>query len=175
MATAVVAVIALLRLAELLWARRNTRRLLARGAVEIGRGHYPLFILLHGLWLLAITLAVPETQMADPVLLAIFGVLQVARVWVIVSLGPFWTTRIITLPGAPLVRRGPYRLLRHPNYLLVACEIAILPLAFGAWEIALVFSIANTALLLWRVKIEEQALASRRSAQRSWKEDVSAT
>jgi methyltransferase len=81
---------------------------------------------------------------------------------VVASLGPYWTTRIITLPDAPLVRRGPYRFLRHPNYVVVAAEIAVLPLVFGAWPIALVFSLLNAVMLAWRIRIEEQALASRR-------------
>jgi len=88
-------------------------------------------------------------------------VLQGLRVWVLATLGRYWTTRIITLPGAPLVRRGPYRWLRHPNYVVVAGEIAVLPLAFGAWQIAVVFSLAN-ALVLWiRIRSEERALATR--------------
>jgi methyltransferase len=79
-----------------------------------------------------------------------------------VSLGPYWTTRIVTLPGAPLVQRGPYRFLNHPNYAVVTAEIAALPLAFGAYAIAITFSLANLALLAWRVRIEDRALAARR-------------
>lgn len=94
-------------------------------------------------------------------LLVLFALLQLARLWVIASLGPFWTTRVITLPGAPLIRRGPYRWLRHPNYLIVAGEIAVLPLAFGAWTIALVFSVANALLLAYRIRIEEEAALAR--------------
>jgi methyltransferase len=77
-------------------------------------------------------------------------------------MGRYWTTRVVTLPGAPLVRRGPYRWVRHPNYLIVAGEVAVLPLIFGAWRIALVFSIANAILLAWRIRIEDAALAPRR-------------
>ncbi len=94
-------------------------------------------------------------------LLAVFALLQAARLWVIASLGRYWTTRIITLPGAPIVRRGPYRWLRHPNYAIVAAEIAVLPLAFGAWPIAVVFSGLNALLLRHRIRLEEQALAPR--------------
>lgn len=150
------------RLAELTLARRNTRRLLAAGGREIGAGHYPLFILLHGAWLAALALVVPWS--AEPVwwLVAVFFVLQAARVWVIASLGRFWTTRIITLDGAPLIRRGPYRWVRHPNYWIVVGEIAVLPLAFGAWHVALVFSLLNALLLRHRIRIEEAALAARR-------------
>jgi methyltransferase len=96
-----------------------------------------------------------------PLLLA-FAVLQGLRLWVLMSLGRYWTTRVITLPDAPLVRRGPYRFLRHPNYLVVAAEIAVLPLAFGAWAVAAVFSALNAALLAWRISLEDHALAPRR-------------
>ena len=88
--------------------------------------------------------------------------LQLARAWVLVSLGQFWTTRIITAPGLPLVRRGPYRYLRHPNYVIVVAEIAILPLIFSAWWIALAFSVLNGILLVHRVRIENRVLAERR-------------
>jgi methyltransferase len=150
------------RLAELVLARRNTRRLLAADGREIGAGHYPLFIVLHGAWLAALALAVPWS--ATPVwpLVAVFLALQAARVWVIASLGRFWTTRIITLDGVPLTRRGPYRWVRHPNYWIVVGEIAVLPLAFGAWHVALAFSLLNALLLRHRIRLEEAALAARR-------------
>jgi methyltransferase len=95
-------------------------------------------------------------------LLALFVLLQAGRVWVVATLGPYWTTRIITLPGAPLVTGGPFRFVRHPNYLVVTGEIAVLPLAFGAWRIALVFSVLNALLLAWRIRVESGALAARR-------------
>jgi methyltransferase len=158
----VIALVALQRLAELLYAARNTRRLRRRGAVEHGRGHYPLFVALHGLWLIAILVAVPADASIDWLPLALFVLLQLARLWIVATLGPYWTTRIITLPGAPLIRNGPYRFLRHPNYLVVIGEIALLPLAFGAWRIALVFSLLNLALLAWRRRVENAALAPRR-------------
>lgn len=155
------------RLAEVLWAQRNERRLLAQGAIEIGARHYPLFFLLHGAWLASLALLVPaNAPLFWPLLLA-FVLLQAARLWVIASLGRYWTTRIITLPGAPIVRRGPYRWLRHPNYAIVAAEIAVLPLVFGAWPIALVFSVLNTLLLRHRIRLEEQALAPRTASASS--------
>ncbi|MCH7539591.1 MAG: hypothetical protein IH999_04215 [Proteobacteria bacterium] len=160
----IVALVVLQRLGELVHARRNTRRLLAEGAVEVGADHYPLFILLHGAWLLALLLAVPEDAPLHWPLIGLFAALLAVRVWTIASLGKYWTTRIITLPGAPLVKRGPYRFLHHPNYLVVIAEIAILPLAFGAWEIALVFSLMNLLLLRHRVRVEEAALSGRRAA-----------
>ena len=162
-ARALIALVALLRLAELAYAARNTRALKRRGAVEHGGEHYYLFVLLHASWLAAMLLAVPREAEPSPLFLALFALLQLARLWVILSLGRFWTTRILTLPGVPLVRRGPYRLLRHPNYAVVAAEIAVLPLVFGAWRIALVFSVLNAALLAWRIRVEERALAPRRT------------
>ena len=158
----VLLLVAVQRLAELAWARRNTRYLLAEGAYEVAPAHYPILVAVHVLWLAALALLVPAD--APPVweLLGVFVVLQALRLWVLASLGRFWTTRIITLPGAPLVRRGPYRFVKHPNYLVVAGEIAVLPLAFGAWEIALVFSLANAAVLAWRIRCEERALGARR-------------
>lgn len=150
------------RLAELVWSARNTRRLLARGAQEVGARHYPLFVLLHGSWLIALALTVPAHALPHWPLLGIFALLQLLRLWVVATLGPYWTTRIITLPDAPLVRHGPFRWLKHPNYAVVVGEIAILPLAFGAWQVALAWSLLN-ALLLWhRIRVEEAALLSRR-------------
>jgi len=160
-AVAAVAAVACVRLGELWLAHRNTRALLAAGAVERGSGHYPLIVAVHATWLAAIALTVPESAEISWPLIAVFVGLQALRVWVLASLGKFWTTRIITLPGAPLVRRGPYRFIRHPNYLLVAAEIAVLPLAFGAWQVALIFSALNAAVLAWRIRLENEALAGR--------------
>jgi len=148
------------RLAELRVARRNSRRLLAEGAIEHGSGHYPLIVALHAGWLLAMALTIPPDRPADPWLLAAFLLLQPARIWVIASLGRFWTTRVIVLPGAPRVGHGPYRWLAHPNYLIVALEIPLLPLAFAAWPLALAFGLANLALLAHRIRVEERALTA---------------
>jgi len=158
-----IAVVAVARLAELVYATRNTRALLAQGGVEIGRNHYVMIVLLHALWLASLWIFVPADAAISWPWLAVFVILQGLRVWVIASLGRFWTTRIVTLPGAPLVRRGPYRFVRHPNYLVVAGEILVLPLVFGAWRIALVFTLLNLAILAWRIRVEEQALAPRRA------------
>lgn len=150
------------RIAELAYATINTRALLKRGGVEVGRAHYPLFVLLHGSWLVALYLTVPGDAPISRFWLAAFILLQSLRLWVIQSLGSFWTTRVITLPGMPLVRRGPYRLLRHPNYAIVIGEMVALPMTFGAWRIAAIFSLLNLALLAWRIRVEEQTLAPRR-------------
>jgi methyltransferase len=158
-----VLLVALQRLAEVVWARRNERRLLAEGGIEVAAAHYPLFFVLHGSWLAALWLLVPADAPVIWLPLVLYALLQGARLWVIKSLGRYWTTRVITVPGAPLIKRGPYRWLKHPNYLVVASEIAVLPLAFGAWQIALVFSVLNALLLTHRIRVEEQALAPRRA------------
>jgi len=157
----VILLIGLQRLAELMLAQRNTRRLMQEGAIEVGSGHYPLFILLHGSWLLAVLLTTPANAPMNIWLLAALLLLQVGRVWVIVSLGRYWTTRIITMPGRKLVRKGPYRFIRHPNYWIVLFEIAVLPLMFGNWPVAMVWSVANVALLAWRVRVENKVLDDR--------------
>ena len=159
----VLALVALQRLIEIVYAERNTRALLARGAVEVGRAHYPLIVLLHAAWLVAIVLLLPKDVTIHWLPLGLFVVLQLARIWVIATLGPYWTTRIITLEGAPLVRKGPYRFVRHPNYLVVAGEIVMLPLAFGEIAVAIVFTILNGAMLAWRIRQEDEALATRRA------------
>ncbi|HEX7407049.1 MAG TPA: isoprenylcysteine carboxylmethyltransferase family protein [Candidatus Binatia bacterium] len=159
----ILALVALQRLIEVAYAERNTSALLARGAVEIGRAHYPLIVLLHAAWLLAIVLFLPMDATIHWIPLVLFVLLQLARVWVIATLGPYWTTRIITLESAPLVRSGPYRFVRHPNYLVVAGEIATLPLAFGEVEVAIVFTVLNAAMLAWRIRQEDPALTARRS------------
>jgi methyltransferase len=158
----VVTLVALQRLGELTYAARNTRRLKQRGAVEHGSRHYPLLIALHAGWLIAIVVFVPAEAAINWLPLGLFILLQAARLWIVATLGAYWTTRIISLPDAPLVRRGPYRLARHPNYLVVIGEIALLPLVFGAWQVAVVFSILNLALLAWRRRVEDEALADRR-------------
>lgn len=157
----VLLLVAAQRLAELAYAHRNTRRLKAEGAYESGAGHYPFLVAVHVLWLVSLAVFVPAGQAPNWALLGAFLVLQGLRVWVLASLKRYWTTRVITLPGAPLVRRGPYRFVKHPNYLVVAGEIAVLPLAFGAWEIAVIFSLANAAVLAWRIRCEERALSGR--------------
>jgi methyltransferase len=157
----VVGAVALQRIAELWLARRNTRRLLAQGAAEIAGDVYPAIVALHGAWLAAIAVFVPADTPAHWGLFGAYLAVQVARFWTMASLGRFWTTRLIDLPGAPLVRRGPYRYMRHPNYLIVQIEVALLPLVFGAWRIALGFSIFNAALLARRIWLEDRALAKR--------------
>ena len=120
---AVLGLVTLQRLSELVLARRNTTALFKRGAVEVAAGHYPLIVALHMLWLAGLWLLAWDRPV-NPAWLTVFIVLQLLRVWVIATLGSRWTTRIIVLPGEPLVRRGPYRFVSHPNYLVVVGEIA---------------------------------------------------
>lgn len=161
----ILSLVALQRLIELVRARSNTARLRRRGAVEIDAAAYPFYVLLHAGWLASLAVFVPAATRPNWPLLGVFALLQLGRIWVIVSLGGYWTTRIITLPGAPLVRTGPYRFLRHPNYLLVVAEIAVLPLAFGAVAIAATFSALNLMLIARRVRVEERVLVPRRGAK----------
>lgn len=158
---AVLAFVTLQRLAELWLANRNSRKLLAAGAREFGAGHYPLIVAVHAAWLAALWWWAPGRPI-NMVTLLTFALLQLGRIWVIASLGRRWTTRIIVTPGLPLVRRGPYRWMDHPNYLIVVLEIICLPMAFGLWPIALVFSALNAAVLAIRIKAEDDALASLR-------------
>lgn len=157
-----VALIVLQRLIELAIARINTKRLLAEGAVEHGAKHYPVIVALHTVWLVSLLVFVPADAVLNPILLAVFVLLQLGRIWVLSSLGRYWTTRVITVPGRPLVKRGPFRLVRHPNYLIVQAELMVVPLIAGVWELAVVFGVANALVLAWRIRVEEQALAPRR-------------
>jgi methyltransferase len=158
----IVALVALERLAELLYANRNTRALLREGAHEIGHAHYPVIVLLHLSWLIAVYALADKSAAPAWFWIAIFLLLQAARYWVLATLGRYWTTRIIAVPNAPLVTRGPFRFLRHPNYAVVIGEIAVLPLAFGEYAAAIVFSLLNAALLWSRIRIETAALNTRK-------------
>lgn len=156
----VLGAVALERCAEMWYAARNTRALLRRGAREAAAMQHPFFVALHAAWLLSMALLVPATAAVNWALIGLYALVQVLRLWVLVTLRERWTTRIIVLPGAPLVRRGPYRFLRHPNYVVVAIEIALLPLAFGAYGIAVTFTVLNALLLWWRIHAEEAAIAT---------------
>jgi methyltransferase len=153
----ILALVTLQRVGELFLANRNTRRLLATGGREHAAAHYPLIVALHAAWLLSLWWF-GWSQPVDAFWLAIFVLIELARIWVLVSLGPRWTTRIIILPQARLVRRGPYRFVNHPNYMIVVAEIAVLPLVFGLWPIALIFSLLNAAVLTVRIREENRAL-----------------
>jgi methyltransferase len=161
----ILALVTFQRLVELAHACRNTDRLRGLGAVEADAGAYPCYVLLHAGWLLSLAVFVPAATPPNWPLIGAFALLQLGRIWVIVSLGRYWTTRVITLPDAPLVRAGPYRYFRHPNYMLVVAEIAVLPLAFGAVAVAAAFSALNLVLIARRIRIEERILAPRRTGE----------
>lgn len=153
----ILALVTLQRLGELWLSKRNTGRLLSQGAREHAAGHYPLIVAVHVGWLAALWWLAP-LQPIDALWLAFFVLIEIGRIWVMASLGSRWTTRIIALPDAQLVRKGPYRLTNHPNYWIVAGEIAVLPLVFGLWKTALVFSLLNAAVLSVRIRQENRAL-----------------
>ena len=157
-----VCLVAIQRLLELRYSRRNERRLRARGAVERGAGHYPVMVAIHTLWLVSTLL---EGLLRGPVIpawwplpLAAFLLVQPLRYWAILSLGENWNVRVLVVPGEKLVWIGPYRYFPHPNYVVVAVEVLAFPLIFGAWITAVVFSLLNAALLCVRIRTENRAL-----------------
>ena len=147
------------RLAELWWARHNEARLLAAGGIEYGRSHFPLMVLLHVAWLVGLWVLAVDRPLV-PAFVVLFVFLQVARFWVLATLGRRWTARIIAVPGEQLQQGGPYRWLRHPNYAVVIGEIAVVPLALGLPVYALLFSILNAAVLAIRIPAENAALGT---------------
>ena len=153
----ILGLVTLQRLGELVLANHNTQKLLARGAIEKSAEHYPLIVALHTFWLAGLWFLAWDTPF-NSVWLVVFIGLQLLRVWVIATLGDRWTTRIIILPGAPRVTTGPYRLLSHPNYAVVAAEIAVLPMVFGLVGFAVVFSVLNAVILWVRISAEQVAL-----------------
>jgi methyltransferase len=163
LASVILALVTVQRLGELALSRYNTSRLLARGAIEVGAGHYPLIVSVHAAWLIALWIW-GRGESVNLVALALFIVLQGLRVWIIATLGARWTTRIIVLPGEPLVASGPYRYLSHPNYAVVAVEIATLPLALHLPVLALIFTGLNAVVLAIRLRAETRALSGSASA-----------
>ena len=161
--TWLVAAVAAERLFELALSRRNARRLVASGAIEAGASHYPWMVGVHTLFLASCLaeawLLEPEAHL--PLAAAMLGVLLLAmalRYWVVITLGRRWTTRVYVLPGAPRIHSGPYRFVRHPNYVAVCLEIVALPMVHTAWLSAALFSIANALVLKRRIRVEDAAL-----------------
>lgn len=157
----ILALVTLQRAAELVLSRYNTRKLLACGAFEIAPGHYPLIVAVHAAWLISLWVFGHDRPVNAPALL-FYLILQGFRLWVMRTLGSRWTTRIIVVPERPLVSAGPYRFLSHPNYAVVAAEIAILPLVLDLPLLAAVFTILNAAVLAIRIRAENHALAASR-------------
>ena len=166
---AFVAFVILQRLVELRLSRRNARALQRLGAREHGRGHFPMLVVLHTLFPIALVLEVARLGARPPaswpVWLAMFIAAQALRYSAIRALGARWNVRIWVVPGEPPIRRGPYRWLRHPNYLAVIVELAAAPMIFGAWRTAIAFSALNLAALAIRIPAEEQALGLRQPAR----------
>ena len=160
----ILALVTAQRGAELILSRTHTAALMAQGAIEVAPGHYPLMVAVHASWLAALWIFGHE-QAVNLVALAAYLALQALRVWVMATLGSRWTTRIIVLPDAPLVTAGPYRYLRHPNYAVVAGEIALLPLMLHLPGLAVLFTTLNAVVLFIRIRAEDRALdLSRRHA-----------
>jgi len=153
----ILALVTVQRLGELMVSKRNTKRLLQQGAREFAPAHYPLIVAVHTAWLASLWW-LGVSRPIDPFWLAVFILIEIGRIWVFASLGQRWTTRIIVVPGETLVRRGPYRFLNHPNYAVVVAEIGVLPLVFGLWKVALLFSLMNAAVLTLRIRQENHAL-----------------
>jgi len=158
----ILALVTAQRAGELVLSYRNTSRLMARGAIEIAASHYPLMVAVHAAWLIALWVfghgAVP-----NEIALLAYVALQGLRVWVMATLGERWTTRIIVLPNAPLISAGPYRFLRHPNYVVVTAEIALLPLMLHLQTLALLFTLLNGLVLFIRIRAENRGLAASRA------------
>ena len=149
------------------YSARNTRRLVAQGATEAGRDYYPVVAVTHLGWIAAIFTLIPADAPVYWPLIALYLLLQVARYWIIFSLGPYWTHRIMTLPEAPIVRRGPYRLVRHPNYLVTVAETFVLPAAFGALALAVILTCIWSAVIAYKIVLEDAALKARREGASS--------
>lgn len=157
----ILAFVIIQRIVELFIAKRNEKLMLAKGAYEVGAAHYPLMILLHVSFFISFIIEVIYFKSIIAVnynLFVLFLLLQLLRVWCLASLGPFWNTKIIILPGAEVVVKGPYSFMRHPNYFVVCLEIAVLPLMFQAYVTAVCFTILNVIILSIRIPIEEKAL-----------------
>ena len=153
----ILTLVTLQRLSELVIARRNTAGLLAKGAVEHGASHYPVMVLLHASWLTGLWWFGWNATIIWPFML-VYVAIQAFRVWILATLGARWTTRILTVPNETLVAQGPFKYVRHPNYLLVLFEVPLLPLAFGLPWFALLYGVLNIAMLAWRIRIEDAAL-----------------
>jgi len=159
----VIAALAAERGVELAIAQRNAARAFAAGAIEAGQGHYPAMVVFHSAFLVACVIervmrghGAPPAIAAIAVIAELFA--QFLRYWVIFTLGPRWNTRIIVLPNAPPVTGGPFRFLRHPNYVAVAIEMIAVPMIGGAWITAIAFSVGNGILMMFRIPAEERAM-----------------
>jgi methyltransferase len=149
---------------EELYSAHNTRRLLAAGAVEAGRAYYPVVAVTHLAWIAALFFLLPAAAPISASLLGLYLALQVVRYWVIATLGRYWTHRIISLQNAPIVRRGPYRYMAHPNYAVTLAETLLLPMVFGGWALGVIMAAIWSAVLAYKIDLENNALAARPAA-----------
>lgn len=150
----------LLRIGELFLARRNEKWLLQHGAIEYGQKHYPFMIALHTLFIVSLIVeyCFVGTGFYSILLLILFFILIICKAWVILSLGKFWNTKIYRAPNFPLIKKGPYKYFKHPNYIIVIAEIVIIPLVFHLYYTAIIFTILNGIMLFFRIKVENKAL-----------------
>ena len=149
------------RLSELYIARRNEKWLRSQGAVEYGESHYPYIVALHTLFIISIIVEymLKSNSPIDYTFLVLFIVLLVFKFWTLSSLGKYWNTKIFRVPGTGPVKRGPYKLFKHPNYFVVVCEVAIIPLVFHLYYTAVIFTILNAIMLYVRIKTENKVWA----------------
>jgi methyltransferase len=152
--------IILIRIVELIYSTSNEKWLLKMGALEYGKAHYPYMILLHVSFLCALMLEynIRAENSYSSLLIVLYFIVLAFKLWVLLSLGKYWNTKILRVPGASLIATGPYKYMKHPNYVIVICEIALIPLAFHLYVTAIVFSILNLMMLLVRIKVENKAL-----------------
>ncbi|MFJ5768241.1 isoprenylcysteine carboxyl methyltransferase family protein [Psychrobacillus sp. NPDC093180] len=167
------------RIIEVLIAKRNEKKMLARGAYEVGASHYPYMIALHVSFFVCLIAEVvflnQRISPLFPLFMLIFLFVQVLRIWCLTSLGTFWNTKIMILPGANVVKSGPYLYIRHPNYVVVCIEIALLPLMFQAYFTAICFTLLNLAMLSVRIPLEEKALMEATDYSEEFKKKISAS
>lgn len=160
----VISAVIIQRVVELIYSASNEKKLLRRGAIEFGKRHYKYIVLMHSLFFISMSAEFFLTSMNDKLniinylFLVIFIFLQAGRIWVLISLGEFWNTKILRIPGSTLVNRGPYRFLRHPNYVIVACEMFSLPIIFNLYFTATIFTLLNFLVLRVRINEENKAL-----------------
>ena len=154
------------RLVELWWANRNTKRLISLGGKEYSPKHYSLIVALHTTWIVAILVLILRNPAVEisAIYFTFFAILTAFRAWILVTLGSYFTTKIISLPGAPLRKNGPYKFIKHPNYALVVCEIFVVPMIFGFWQVASIWGLLNIGILAFRIHEEDLALRERRES-----------
>lgn len=157
-------VVIIQRLTELTIAKRNEKQLLSEGAVEYGSDHYKFIVLLHVLFFISLVVEFilrgshSELNTINYLFLVFFIILQVSRIWVLKTLGKYWNTKILRTHGIQLIRSGPYKYLKHPNYIIVVCEIFTIPMIFNLYYTAIIFTILNALILTVRIKVENEAL-----------------